>query len=98
MGCSTTTAIPGGSRTVDFNCFTGDEYDGSTDAETNYNFAYDVAAGISYRLGTNASVDLGYQYINVPEAKTVGYDNGNFTYDKGMDVHAVKVGFRYDTW
>ncbi|WP_292667936.1 hypothetical protein [Mesorhizobium sp.] len=46
----------------------------------------------------NVSVDLGYEYLSVPSAKYVAYDNGLFNVHKGVNFQTVKLGLRYDLW
>lgn len=61
-----------------------------------YEFAYALHAGGSYKVSNNVSVDIGYQYLSSPSTK---YFNGNtLTMDEGVDQHQVKVGLRYDLW
>jgi len=61
-----------------------------------YEFAYSLAAGASYQIARNTSVDLGYQYLSSPGTEYVGLDGSDD--DKGLDYHQVRVGLRYDLW
>jgi opacity protein-like surface antigen len=47
---------------------------GFHDHSTDYSFAYTLNAGLSYAMTNNLSVDLGYQYLSAPSAKTVALD------------------------
>lgn len=60
-------------------------------------FAYTLNAGLAYRMTENLSVDLGYQYLNAPDAKHFNAASANHL-EEGFDMHQVKVGLRYDLW
>lgn len=70
---------------------------GASYKEHDFSFAYTLNAGIAYQLTQNLSVDVGYQYLNSPDAEYFSVDKP-FLYDKGFDMHQVKVGLRYDLW
>ncbi|WP_157016508.1 outer membrane protein [Mesorhizobium xinjiangense] len=59
-------------------------------------FAYSLAAGASYLLSKNLSLDVGYQYLSSPDMDYV--DTSTLTVEDGFDYHQVKVGLRYDLW
>ena len=61
-----------------------------------YEFAYSLGAGLNYRLGQNASIDVGYEYLSAPGMQYL--DTDTLTLDKGVNIHRVKVGLRYDLW
>jgi opacity protein-like surface antigen len=86
------------SGTGGFACDDPAGYEGSEDSQANYNFAYSIGAGLSYRVTKNVSVDLGYEYFSIPDAKFVAYDGGAFNIHKGIDYQSVKVALRYDLW
>lgn len=65
--------------------------------ETDYSFGYTLNAGLAYRMTENLSLDVGYQYLNAPNAKHFNFETPGF-YDEGFDMHQVKVGLRYDLW
>jgi opacity protein-like surface antigen len=81
-----------------FQCNDPAGYAGQEDSEAQYNLAYSIGAGLSYRVTKNVSVDLGYEYFSIPSAKYVAYDGGAFNIHKGIDYQTVKVGIRYDLW
>ena len=87
-----------GNTTTIFECDDPSAYEGAVQAERQYNFAYSLGAGFAYRVSKNASVDFGYQYFAVPDAKYVSMDMAGPTLHKGIDYHQVKVGLRYDLW
>ncbi|MGX9181092.1 outer membrane protein [Mesorhizobium sp. BHbdii] len=89
---------PNPSGTGGFICDDPAGYEGATDSEAKFNLAYSIGAGLSYRVTKNVSVDLGYEYFAVPNAKYVAYDDGAFNIHKGIDYQTVKVGLRYDLW
>jgi opacity protein-like surface antigen len=64
--------------------------------DTQYRFAYALNAGVSYRMGNNLSLDLGYQYLASPGTQYV--DVNTLTVREGVDYHQVRVGLRYDIW
>ncbi len=66
------------------------------DVATETKLAYALMAGVSYRLGTNAAVDLGYQFTASPQ--TTHPDAQSLAEDRGLNYHQVKLGFRYDLW
>lgn len=65
-------------------------------ADRQYNFAYALMAGASYKISDNASVDLGYQFLHTPNMEYLNTDTG--TIDEGVKQHLFKVGLRYDLW
>jgi opacity protein-like surface antigen len=65
-------------------------------SDTQYKFAYTLNAGMSYKVSNNVSVDVGYQYLSSPSTKYLNTDT--LTIDKGVDMHQIKVGLRYDLW
>ncbi|MBL8580029.1 MAG: porin family protein [Mesorhizobium sp.] len=81
-----------------FFCTDPDGYGGAIQSESQYNLAYSLAAGLSYQMTKNVSVDLGYEYTSVPDALYVAYDDGAFGIQRGIDYQTVKLGFRYDLW
>lgn len=62
-----------------------------------FSFAYSLNAGAAYQLTENLSLDVGYQYLNAPNADYFSVDKP-FMYDRGFDMHQIKVGLRYDLW
>jgi opacity protein-like surface antigen len=66
---------------------------------TDYSFAYTLNAGLSYAMTNNLSVDLGYQYLSAPGAKTVQLDApDSYSTHKGIHYHQIRLGLRYDLW
>lgn len=61
-----------------------------------YELAYSLGAGASYRLTKNASIDVGYQYLSSPNMAYLNTDT--LAVDEGVDFHQVKVGLRYELW
>jgi opacity protein-like surface antigen len=94
----TSTTISGVTTTQQFNCDDPAGYGGTVTSQASYNFAYSLAAGLSYQVTKNVSVDIGYEYFSVPGAQYVAYDSGAFNIHKGLDYQSVKVGLRYDLW
>jgi opacity protein-like surface antigen len=74
----------------------GSAYTGNY-SEHDFSFAYTLNAGFAYRLNKNLSVDVGYQYLNSPDAGYFSVEKP-YLYDEGFDMHQVKVGLRYDLW
>ncbi|AZO39702.1 MULTISPECIES: outer membrane beta-barrel protein [unclassified Mesorhizobium] len=96
---TTTTSTAGGLQTVQqFNCDDPAGYEGAVTSKSSYDFAYSLAAGLSYQVTKNVSVDLGYEYFAVPGMKYVAYDGGAFGIHKGVNYQSVKLGLRYDLW
>jgi opacity protein-like surface antigen len=88
-----------GNTTTIFECDDPSVYEGGVTSERQYNFAYSLGAGVNYRFSRNASVDLGYEYFAVPQAKYVSLDGtGAPVINEGIDYHQVKLGLRYDLW
>jgi opacity protein-like surface antigen len=62
-----------------------------------WRFAYALAAGASYCLTRNVDLDVGYRYSHINGGKMFGYaNNGGPGFDKGLDVHEVRGGLRYN--
>ena len=64
--------------------------------DTQSEFAYALMAGVSYKVGTNSSIDVGYQFVSSPGTEFA--DPSSFEPDEELDYHQIKVGFRYDLW
>ncbi|MER8444484.1 outer membrane beta-barrel protein [Mesorhizobium sp. M1066] len=88
-----------GTTTTIFECDDPNGYDGTTQSEKQFSFAYTLGAGFAYQVSKNVAVDVGYQYTALPSAKYVTADDvGNPVFKNGIDYHQVKVGLRYDLW
>ncbi|SFO47664.1 Opacity protein [Mesorhizobium sp. NFR06] len=99
LGARDCVEVPANSAgTGGFFCDDPAGYEGQTDTAAKFNLAYSIAAGLSYQVTKNVSVDLGYEYFSVPSAKYVAYDGGAFNIRKGIDYQTVKLGLRYDLW
>jgi opacity protein-like surface antigen len=61
-------------------------------------FAYALMTGVSYKVSTNTSVDLGYRYLSSPGTEFVNLRTSGAEIEKGLDYHQVRVGLRYDLW
>jgi opacity protein-like surface antigen len=64
-----------------------------------WNFAWALMAGVEYPISNNLSLDLGYRYLNLGDAKT-GYVTDGQGVSTRMDykditAHEVRVGLRY---
>ena len=69
------------------------------DSKKGYSFAYAVGAGVAYRVSKNVSVDVGYRYLSAPGAERVELTGpGTYNIKKGIDLHQIRVGLRYDLW
>jgi opacity protein-like surface antigen len=69
----------------------------SNPGESNWRFAYALMAGASYCLTNNLDLDVGYRFTHVQGGKMFGYANNvGPGYDKGMNVHEVRAGLRYN--
>jgi opacity protein-like surface antigen len=72
---------------------------GAHEDSTDYSFAYTLNAGLSYAVSKDVSVDLGYQYLSAPDAKTVSLDApDSYSTHKGIHYHQIRLGLRYDLW
>lgn len=65
-------------------------------SRTQYNFAYALMAGASYKITDNASIDAGYRYVHTPGMEY--YDISADEFRKGAQQHQIKVGLRYELW
>lgn len=70
----------------------------STASENQFSFAYSLNAGAAYRLTSNLSLDVGYQYFSAPNLEYAEIRSGVPVVTEGLDTHQVKVGLRYDLW
>ncbi|MBB6261261.1 opacity protein-like surface antigen [Paenochrobactrum gallinarii] len=66
------------------------------DGASNWRFTWALMAGASYDLTRNLKLDAGYRFRHVNGGKMSegAYSNGP-TYDKGLNIHDVRVGLRY---
>lgn len=59
-------------------------------------FIWQAKAGVSYALGPDSAVELGYRYLN---AESADFDSDDFDLDVtgevDTDIHAVTVGYRF---
>jgi len=64
-----------------------------------WNFAWALMAGVEYPISDRLSLDLGYRYLNLGDARTgsVTDGSGNVTHMDYKDItaHEVRVGLRY---
>ncbi|WP_187968411.1 outer membrane beta-barrel protein [Aquibium microcysteis] len=74
------------------------EYPGTSIDRNKVSLLYSLGAGVSYQLSQNASLDVGYNWITAPGAESVAIRNDDVVVVKGMNIHQVKVGLRYDLW
>ncbi|MDQ0471232.1 outer membrane protein [Labrys wisconsinensis] len=70
---------------------------------TSWNFAWALMAGVSYAVSQNLSLDFGYRFLDIADAKA----SGGYTYPsspaaalgdvkyKDLYAHEFRVGFRY---
>jgi len=64
---------------------------------SDWRFAYALMAGASYCLTHNLDLDVGYRFTHINGGKMFGYANNvGPAYDKGMNVHEVRAGLRYN--
>ncbi len=66
--------------------------------QSNYDFMYALAAGVSYQMTKNASIDVGYQYIDAPGVDYYAISDDSVELREGMSSNQFKVGLRYDLW
>jgi len=59
-----------------------------------WNFAYAGMAGIGWAVTPNATIDLGYRYLNVGNVKSPSDANGAMTF-RNVGAHEVRVGLRW---
>lgn len=65
-------------------------------SDRQYNFAYALMAGGSYKVTDNVSIDAGYQFLHTPDMEYLNVDT--LQVEKGNMQHQVRVGLRYDLW
>jgi opacity protein-like surface antigen len=68
------------------------------DNKNQVTWAYSLNAGASYLISQNVSVDLGYSYFSAPALEHSTIRDGEPEIVKGMNIHQLKVGLRYDIW
>lgn len=63
---------------------------------SSWRFTWALMAGASYDLTNNLKLDAGYRFrrVNGGKMSDGAYSNGP-TYDKGFNIHDVRVGLRY---
>ena len=71
--------------------------------ESGWRFAYGLHAGASFDLNAKLKVDAGYSYTNIAEGEMVGFGStsglaGTQAYHGEMEIHAFKLGLRYQIW
>ncbi len=94
-----TTDGSGNTTTVTVTCLDPSNYTGTVSSEKQFSLAYSLDAGFAYQVSKNLSLDVGYQYVALPSAKYVSFDNtGTPSINKGLSYQSVKLGLRYDLW
>jgi opacity protein-like surface antigen len=74
-----------------------DDAGGLNRGSSNWRFAYALMAGASYCLTNNIDLDLGYRFTHVEGGKMFELNpNVGPGFDKGMNVHEVRAGLRYN--
>ncbi|MEP3276979.1 MAG: outer membrane protein [Stappiaceae bacterium] len=72
---------------------------GSYDGDSQANFAWALMAGAAYEVNQNWSIDAGYRYFNIGDAKTevvpAGNGNSRINYED-IQAHELRVGVRYN--
>lgn len=66
--------------------------------EDQWSLAYALNAGVGYQVAKNLTLDVGYQFTSAPDAMYANFNGTNITRHKGINVHEVRVGLRYDLW
>jgi len=62
-----------------------------------WRFAYAAMAGASYCLTANTKLDVGYRFSHIEGGRMFGYSTGAGPgYDRGINVHEVRGGLRYE--
>ena len=62
---------------------------------TQWNLAWALMAGVSYRVSGNYSIDLGYRHINLGDAQTGRDAYGNQLTFKKLSGDEIRLGVRY---
>jgi len=85
----------GGTR-VKWNDLVDTTNDGVLSGDANWRFTYALMAGASVDLTQSLKLDAGYRYRHINGGKMFNGDFGvGDGYDKGMNVHDIRVGLRY---
>ena len=66
--------------------------------EDQWSLAYALNAGVGYQVAKNLTLDVGYQFTSAPDAMYADFNGTTITRQKGINVHEVRVGLRYDLW
>jgi opacity protein-like surface antigen len=71
-------------------------------AHSKWNFAWALHAGLGFKATDNLTIDLGYSYVDLGDARTgdiIAYDGTNNFYNpmyfRNITSHDVKLGIRY---
>ncbi|MCO5064730.1 MAG: outer membrane beta-barrel protein [Rhizobiaceae bacterium] len=56
-------------------------------------FAFALNAGVGYRMSDSLTFDMGYQFLASPTTQYVDYGSG--TVEDGLNLHQLRIGFRY---
>jgi opacity protein-like surface antigen len=60
-----------------------------------WNFAWSVAAGVTLDVSEAVELDAGYRYVNFGDARTGTGSNGSHVTLDGVDGHELRLGIRY---
>lgn len=81
--------------------YSADEFSGS---KTQYNFAYQLTAGVGYKINDNMTLDVSYRYADFGESKISGSgvcadSTGIYAYDDEVKAdltsNEIMIGLRY---
>lgn len=104
-GSQVTTGVAGVSQTTNtFVCSGQASYTDPADVslvsyeDDQWSIAYALNAGVGYQLTKNMTLDMGYQFTSAPNARYAQFDGTTISQQKGINVHEVRVGLRYDLW
>ncbi|WP_420961284.1 outer membrane protein [Brucella sp. IR073] len=82
----------------------GDSYWADHGGFSSTRFTWALMAGMSVDITSSTKLDFGYRYSHIKGGKAFGWDASDIAagatgvqgYDKGFDVHQVRVGLRYE--
>ena len=84
--------------------FTGEDYDtpetssGTSGSNTSSNFAWNIGAGLGYEVNEHFTVDLGYRFVGLGEAKSKWIQAGGEPWSRGkaddLYMHQLVLGAR----
>lgn len=76
----------------------GKPVSGSYDGDSQWNFAWNLQAGVGFKVTDNLIIDANYRYVDLGDVKTKSFTAAKYSAKAKIDditAHEARIGFRY---